>query len=987
MRVRTSLGVYLLTAVGVGCGARDRAAGPADSADASTPLAAQPADAPVVAAPRNVGFVSRAAGQFVAFHGGPRLATTVDARGAHMAPADARGQWSLHLHATSLGRTGAMQQLGDEAPRRGNGRVEIARAPAVTEWFVATDRGVEEGLDVAMPPAGDGALLVEVATDGLTPVVSRGGRSIELRTPNGGAVLTFAELSVTDADGRTVPASMAVESGVIELRVNDAGARYPLHIDPMVWAQQAELVASDAVVGNYFGSAVALDGSTALVAGKMASNLAGGTQGAAYVFTKSGTTWTQQTRLFGTESLLFTNFGSSVALEGATAVVGADSIGDTSIAGLAFVFVQSGAVWTPQATLISADSAPGDEFGFSIALSGPLAVVGAPHQKVGTKLQQGAAYVFANSGTTWTQQAKLVASDGQAYDAFGSSVALTGTTAIVGAYWKAVGANKQQGGAYVFTQSGTTWTQQAALVAPDGVASDRFGQSVALRGSTALVGASHSDGDHGSAYVFTQSGTTWTQQAKLLAADGAQRDLFGTAVALGPNTLLIGAAGCNAYQGAIYVYGPSGASWVQQAKLFAADGAPNDAFGAFLASSGTNLLVGASLRSAGQGAAYVLGSGSANGDACSNATDCASGICVDSVCCDKPCAGCAACSRASTGQPDGTCAAVTDGLDPHAACAAAGATCTAGSLSNQVCNGSAACRKNTTSCAPFTCTADGKGCASSCASDGECAGTQYCDSTHVCATKSMRAALCTGDHQCVSGFCVDGVCCDSRCDGQCQACAEPGSVGTCGPVSNKPRAPRADCAGAGTPCYGRCGGTNIAACDYPTGGTTCGAGCSDGKRQVCDGTGACLAPAPCSGNFACDGTTTCKSNCASDDDCASGFTCAAGKCAPKGAATCSADGSQSIPGGDAGPVQTCAPYRCTSGGTCGTQCTTTDDCIAGSTCDTSVPPGKCLPPAAAQASGGCATGAPSGSDLCAPFAVAAAAVGLLMARRRRSLRR
>ena len=102
---------------------------------------------------------------------------------------------------------------------------------------------------------------------------------------------------------------------------------------------------------------------------------------------------------------------------------------------------------------------------------------------------QGSAYVFTRSGTTWTQQAKLTASDGAADDYFGYSVALSGDTALVGAYWDDVGANYDQGSAYVFTRSGTTWTQQAKLTASDGAAGDHFGHSVALSGDTALVGA------------------------------------------------------------------------------------------------------------------------------------------------------------------------------------------------------------------------------------------------------------------------------------------------------------------------------------------------------------------------------------------------------------------------------------------------------------------------------------------------------------------
>jgi hypothetical protein len=148
---------------------------------------------------------------------------------------------------------------------------------------------------------------------------------------------------------------------------------------------------------------------------------------------------------------------------------------------------------------------------------------------VGANSDQGSAYVFTRSGNTWTQEAKLTAGDGAAADQFGYSVALDGDTALIGAYADNVGANRDQGSAYVFTRSGTAWTQQVKLTAGDGAAGDFFGNSVALDVDTAMVGATYDKvgaNDQGSAYVFTRSGTMWMQQAKLTAADGARMTVW-----------------------------------------------------------------------------------------------------------------------------------------------------------------------------------------------------------------------------------------------------------------------------------------------------------------------------------------------------------------------------------------------------------------------------------------------------------------------------
>jgi len=184
-------------------------------------------------------------------------------------------------------------------------------------------------------------------------------------------------------------------------------------------------------------------------------------------------------------------FGISMALSGDTALVGAwaHDVGANANQGSAYVFVRSGSTWSLQQKLTASDGATGDEFGFSVALSGDTALIGAPTVDIGANLNQGSVYVFVRSGSTWSQQSKLTASDGAAGDWFGYQVALSSDTALVGATNDTIGANAYQGSAYVFTRSGTTWSQQAKLTASDGAADDQFGNSVALSGDTALVGA------------------------------------------------------------------------------------------------------------------------------------------------------------------------------------------------------------------------------------------------------------------------------------------------------------------------------------------------------------------------------------------------------------------------------------------------------------------------------------------------------------------
>jgi nucleoside-specific outer membrane channel protein Tsx len=404
------------------------------------------------------------------------------------------------------------------------------------------------------------------------------------------------------------------------VQVDDAGARFPVVVDP--WVQQAELTASDGAAADDFGKHVAMDGSTVVVGAPQKTIGSNSTQGAAYVFVQTSGTWVQQAELTASDGAAFDEFGSSVAVSGSTIVVGAGwrTVGSNNSQGAAYVFVESNGTWSQQAELTASDGANNNYFGFSVAVSGSTVAVGAPgYPAVGSNVAQGAAYVFAESGGTWSQQAELTASDGAAYDQLGSSVAVSGSTVVAGAPCH----DLCQGVAYVFVESGGTWSQQAELTASDGAAYDNFGWSVALSSSTVVVGAPHhmvgSNITQGAAYVFAESGGTWNQQAELTSSDGVAYDYFGSSVAIGGSSVVAGAPE-HPYDvmlsapgpGATYVFVESGGTWNQQAELLASDGAENDWFGYSVALSGGTAVVGSPYKSvvsnSGQGAAYVFGS-------------------------------------------------------------------------------------------------------------------------------------------------------------------------------------------------------------------------------------------------------------------------------------------------------------------------------------------------------------------------------------------
>jgi len=332
-------------------------------------------------------------------------------------------------------------------------------------------------------------------------------------------------------------------------------------------------------------------------------------------------------KLLANDSASNDQFAYSVAINGDVCVIGA-RLDDTPVinSGSAYVFrfdALSGS-WTQEAKLIASDAANGDEFGFSVAVysnpinsglgfggGGDVIVVGARHDDDhGT--DSGSAYVFTHNGTSWSQTAKLSPADGAASDRFGYSVAISGDFILVGARDDDA-PSTNSGSVYAYHWNGTSWTQQAKLTPSDAAANDQFGVSLAMApteagaGAVAIVGSWHDDSpasDAGSAYIFRYKSRTnsWAQGAKLTSSDPAASDEFGVSVAISATDLqevaLVGArndddAGANS--GSAYVYRHVGTSWVQEAKLKAADGAAGDLFASAVAltSDGETAMVGA----------------------------------------------------------------------------------------------------------------------------------------------------------------------------------------------------------------------------------------------------------------------------------------------------------------------------------------------------------------------------------------------------------
>ncbi len=596
-----------------------------------------------------------------------------DGRSALIEPA-AR-DWSFGLALNSFGFDGETRQLESPAfePCVDGQEVTYGWSAELSEWWINDRRGFEHGFTVHSRPARVSSertspLVFELdALGSLEPRVNESRSGLGLYDSTGASVLRYDGLVAFDANGTRLSAWIELDERRVRICVDEALAQYPVTVDPIV--QEVYIKPSLTGPGDQFGFSIAASGDTVVVGAPREDSNATGVNsnpinnsatfaGAAYVFVRAGPTWIQEAYLKASNTGSFDEFGGSVAVSGDIIVVGAVSEDSSSTgvdgaqsddsafrSGAAYVFARSGSTWTQEAYLKASNTDAQDEFGFAVAASGDTVVVGARWEDSGASGidgdqlnnavgQSGAAYVFVRSGSTWSQEAYVKPSNPDLSDSFGSSVAVSGDTMLIGAPLErsnATGVNGGQsdnsgfgsGAAYVFTRSGSTWTQEAYLKASNTDPGDLFGNSVALSVDTAVVGAPMEssgatgvDGDQlsntadsaGAAYVFARSGSTWSQQAYLKASNTGDDDGFGGSVAAFGDTVVVGARGedSNATSGAgnqsnnsasaagaAYGFARSGSSWSQEFYLKASNASEDDLFGHAVGAAAGTIVVGA----------------------------------------------------------------------------------------------------------------------------------------------------------------------------------------------------------------------------------------------------------------------------------------------------------------------------------------------------------------------------------------------------------
>jgi hypothetical protein len=365
------------------------------------------------------------------------------------------------------------------------------------------------------------------------------------------------------ADGNTALVGAYGKSG-------QTGEIYIYTRSGLIWTEQQKITAPEGVYQDTFGLSVSLspDGNIAVV-GALSVDSGGRTNnGAVYVFTRTAGVWTQQQRLTASDATNNAGLGYSVDIssDGLTILAGAEY--ENSATGSAYLYKYESGEWVEQRKFTASDAATGDRYGTSVSLSedGNTALIGAWQENTSPNSDNGAAYVYTLSGTTWTEQ-KLLSPDISSNDSFGASVSISadGLTAIVGSSSEGYSESSGGGAAYIYTISGSTWTYQAKLTASDNALGDFFGQAVAISadGNTALIGANAEDTspntNNGAAYIFTRSGSTWTQQQKILEPVPTDQNRFGASVAISDDGLTFFVGGYYGDdtltdQGTVYLY-------------------------------------------------------------------------------------------------------------------------------------------------------------------------------------------------------------------------------------------------------------------------------------------------------------------------------------------------------------------------------------------------------------------------------------------------
>ncbi|MCB1064006.1 MAG: FG-GAP repeat protein [Verrucomicrobiae bacterium] len=521
-------------------------------------------------------------------------------------PRQADWEWGLKLTQYAIGEFQSELTGSTETTWSENNRLSRQHDSILEEWFINDRRGLEQGWTLHQRPAGAGAkdgsvtLALEVRGN-LHLGESATENIISFSDSKGDTVLTYSGLKAWDAEGRNLPASFIAHPTGVRIEVDERNAVYPITIDPI--AQQAYLKASNAERLDLFGQSVSISGETVAVGAILEDSAARGANGD-------------------------------------------ESDNSAPNSGAVYVFSRINDQWVQQAYLKASNPGDNDNFGLSVSLSGNVLVVGAPYegsdartvngdQRNDNAFNSGAAYVFVRSRGRWRQQAYLKASNSESGDEFGTSVAVSGNTILVGAPKEssssrevngdqADNGSNRAGAAYVYVRRGSRWIQQAYLKSLNAATSDQFGAAVALSGDTAVIGAPYEDSDaigvngnpadnnkpdSGAAYVFSRSRGVWTQTDYIKPLNTGAGDRFGESLAVSGDTIVIGASwedsnesGINepgfnngaTDSGAAYIFVRTLPSWVQQAYVKASFPDDNDRFGfsVGISESGDTVVVG-----------------------------------------------------------------------------------------------------------------------------------------------------------------------------------------------------------------------------------------------------------------------------------------------------------------------------------------------------------------------------------------------------------
>jgi hypothetical protein len=522
-------------------------------------------------------------------------ATGVDIRTGH-------DHWKMALQSYGYGTK--FRLVRQVSPRVAGNRIEYQRG-LLTEWYINGPFGLEQGFTLKRQPqrSNGGPLRVTFALSGSLKAAAEDRNSLKLTRSNGSGVLRYAGLTARDASGKELAAVLVIkERKELRLEIDDSAAQYPVTVDPTI--QNFTLTASDGMDNDQFGTSVAIDGNTAVVG----ALLGGQGGGAAYVFVRPPGGWanmTETAELTPSDPQDAGCFGCSVAISGNTIVVGASSatINGSEAQGAAYVFVEPPTGWTNMtetAKLTASDGAFASSFGTGVGICGNTIVAGAP--SFSSNPIPGKAYIFVEPEGGWknlTQTAELLASDGFDLDNFGTSVSISGDTAVVGAPDRGSG-SARVGQGYVFVKPPSGWAdmnETAKLTASDGKIGYAFGLSVSLSGTTAVVGAP-AHPKEGAVYVFVEPDGGWTsmtQTAGLIGASGG--GCLGWSTSIDGDVIVAGSQCSFGLKGIALVFVKPRGGWRNSSrpklKLSIPFSEPEDSFGVAVGISGTTGIIGA----------------------------------------------------------------------------------------------------------------------------------------------------------------------------------------------------------------------------------------------------------------------------------------------------------------------------------------------------------------------------------------------------------